>query len=69
MHLLDTALRPCCTSLYEQLPQFSVVQITPTYFDNYKPPPPLENTESFNRRIFEEQMLDMLLVSGVHRVL
>lgn len=62
VHLLDGALQPCCTSLYEMLGEFSIVQITPSYFDGYKKPAPAENTDAFNRRLFEEQLLDMLLV-------
>lgn len=45
----------------------AVLQITPSYFDGYKPQAPPENTDDFNRRLFEEQLLDMLLVSPSQR--
>jgi uncharacterized surface protein with fasciclin (FAS1) repeats len=63
VYLLDTALQPCCTSLFEQLSQFSIVKIQPSYFDGYKKQPPPENNDGANRRIFEEQMMDLILVS------
>jgi hypothetical protein len=136
VHLIDTALQPCCSSLYEIVGQFSIVQvsgwhpalllallgqcsscsgragcrpcslpsdpscpmdkgwlqasaqqarapashlparcwspaahllrptpqITPSYFDGYKPQAPPKNDDGSNRRLFEEQLLDMLLV-------
>ena len=61
VHLLDAALPPCCTSLYVALPRFSVVTITPSYFAGFVTAP-LPNDDSSNRRLFEEAMIDLLLV-------
>jgi uncharacterized surface protein with fasciclin (FAS1) repeats len=61
VHLIDRVLDPCCRSLWEQLPQLSVVSLTPSYFDGFKAPPPPGNDDASNRRIFEEQLLDSLL--------
>ena len=69
VYLLDTALQPCCTSLFEQLSQFSIVKIQPSYFDGYKQQPPPANNDGANRRIFEEQMVDLILVSSKDGVL
>jgi hypothetical protein len=66
VHLVDRALQPCCTSLFEQLPVFSLVKIQPSYFDGYAPQKPVENADSFNRRLYEEAMVDFLLVSAGH---
>lgn len=63
VHLLDSALQPCCSSLYELLPQFSVVKLQPSYFDGFKPIPSPGNTDADNRRIFEDAMVELLLVS------
>jgi hypothetical protein len=65
VHLLDAALQPCCSSLYELLPQFSVVQLQPSYFDGFKPIPPPNNADADNRRIFEDALVELLLVSGL----
>jgi uncharacterized surface protein with fasciclin (FAS1) repeats len=64
VHLVDRALQPCCTSLFEQLPVFSVVKIQPSYFDGYAVQEPVVNSDAFNRRLFEEAMVDFLLVSS-----
>jgi hypothetical protein len=62
VHLIDAALQPCCTSVFEQLPQFSIVKIQPSYFDGYQQQAPPTNEDASNRRLFEEGVVDLLLV-------
>lgn len=73
VHLLDNALQPCCVSLFEELPKFSIVKIQPNVFDGYRAPEPIGNTDAFNRRVFEEAIVDRVLVSAAsqqqHRVM
>uniref|UniRef100_A0A383VJW9 FAS1 domain-containing protein n=1 Tax=Tetradesmus obliquus TaxID=3088 RepID=A0A383VJW9_TETOB len=64
VHLVDRALQPCCTSLFEQLPVFSLVKIQPSYFDGYAAQEPVGNADNFNRRLFEEAMVDFLLFTS-----
>ncbi|KAF6253389.1 hypothetical protein COO60DRAFT_424508 [Scenedesmus sp. NREL 46B-D3] len=64
VHLVDRALQPCCTSLFEQLPVFSLVKIQPSYFDGYAAQEPVGDSDSFNRRLFEEAMVDFLLFTN-----
>eukprot|EP00878_Enallax_costatus_P017512 GHUV01018395.1.p1 GENE.GHUV01018395.1~~GHUV01018395.1.p1 ORF type:complete len:417 (+),score=80.80 GHUV01018395.1:1064-2314(+) len=61
VHLLDHALQPCCTSMYEFLGAFSIAQIQPSFFTGYAPLEPVQSTDSFNRRLFEEAAVDFLL--------
>jgi hypothetical protein len=62
VHLLDAALQPCCTSVFEQLPQFSIVKIQPSYFDGYRQQAAPTNDDGSNRRLYEEAVVDLLLV-------
>lgn len=64
VHLIDAALQPCCTSVFEQLPQFSIVKIQPSYFDGFRRQDPPANDDGSNRRLFEEAMVDLMLVGG-----
>jgi len=50
--------------VFEQLPQFSIVKIQPSYFDGYQLQEPPTNDDGSNRRLFEEGMVDLLLVGG-----
>lgn len=70
VHLLDGALQPCCSSLFSQaqLGQFSIVQIQPSYFDGFNAQPPPDNSDASNRRLFEEALVDLLLVRAAAAV-
>lgn len=62
VHLIDRALQPCCTSMYDFLGNFSIVQIQPSFFDGFAPLEPIQSVDRFNRRLFEEAAVDFLLV-------
>lgn len=63
VHLMGSALQPCCVSLFNELEKFSIVKIQPSYFEGYAQQEPIQNTDGFNRRAFEEALVDFLLVS------
>ena len=48
-------------------PKFSIVKIQPSYFDGFKAEAAPGNDDGSNRRLWEESMVDLLLVRLLRR--